>query len=118
MEGKGRVRLMLVALALVAGACGGGSSEDSGDSGSPDDESLPACEQAFKDAGEVSDMQDTHEDLFPAYSACMSLEEWEAADEKYPDAIDGVEPRLYAQNVCSNNQEAIGDTPICEAALE
>ena len=73
------------------------------------------CMQAFEDAANVSEMHDTHEDLFPAYSACSSIEQWEMAHARYPRAIDGGNPVEYAMRVCAGNQEALGDTPICQA---
>ena len=74
-----------------------------------------ACTEAFAMAASISESQDTHEDLFPAYSACTSLEEWEAANALYPAAIDGVAPIRYAMTVCANNQEELRETPICRA---
>ena len=74
-----------------------------------------ACTEAFAMAASISEFQDTHEDLFPAYSACTSLEEWEAANALYPAAIDGVAPIRYAMTVCANNQEELRETPICRA---
>lgn len=73
------------------------------------------CAEAFESAANVSAYQDTHEDLFPAYSACSSVEEWRAADQVYPEAIDGVDPVRYAMTVCASNQQRLGDTPICRA---
>ena len=128
----------LIAL-LLLGACGDGSSDgsiennESGDAGalSPATSTPPryngnnesgdvstACAEAFKNAAAVSEFQDTHEDLFPAYSACKTLDEWKAADVQYPDAIDGVDPVLYAGNVCEGNSARLGDTPICKAIAQ
>lgn len=95
-----------VATLLLLTACGGGAPE--GVSGE--------CASAFEQAAAVSDLQDTHEDLFPAYSACKTLDEWKAADDAYPDAMDGVDPIVYARNVCDSNSARLGSTPICQAA--
>ena len=53
--------------------------------------------------------------LFPAYAACTSIDDWKAADALHPAAIDGVDPVQYAMTVCAGNQEELGDTPICKA---
>ena len=73
------------------------------------------CRKAFRAAAAVDEMRDTHRDLFPAYSACTSLEEWKNADAMFPDAIDGVDPINYARNVCAGNQEELGASAICKA---
>ena len=78
-------------------------------------QTLDPCEQAFADAARVSSYRDTHEDLFPAYSACESVSEWRSANASYPDAIDGWDPVSYAQNVCDSYRQKLGETPICRA---
>lgn len=89
------------------------------DSESPTDSENPivsgACAHAFLEAANVDAMRDTHKDLFPAYSACTSIEEWREADRMYPDAIDGVDPVMYAQKVCAGAQDELRETPICKA---
>ena len=74
-----------------------------------------ACASAFRAAASVSEYRDKHEDLFPAYSACTSIEEWKAANGLYPKAIDGVDPVRYAMTVCANNQRELGATAICQS---
>lgn len=75
-----------------------------------------ACATAFSEAAAVSDLQDTHEDLFPAYSACTTLEEWRAANKAFPDAMDAIgDPVSYASNVCKSYSNRLGGTPICKA---
>jgi hypothetical protein len=78
------------------------------------------CAAAFQIAAAVNEFQATHADLFAAFSACTTLDEWVDADALYPDAIDGVDPVLYATNVCISYPEEIGATAICQAtaALE
>ena len=73
------------------------------------------CARAFATAALVDPLQDRHEDLLPAYTACTSLDEWKVADRLYPAAIDGVEPIRYAATVCAGNRQTIGDSPICRA---
>jgi hypothetical protein len=74
-----------------------------------------ACADAFREAANVDALHDTHADLYPAYSACTSIEEWREADRRYPEAIDGVDPVMYAQNICAGAQDELGKTPICKA---
>ena len=74
-----------------------------------------ACIDAFASAAGVSQYSDTHEDLFPAYSACKSIEEWREAYALHPAAIDGGNPVQYAMMACAHNQAVLGRTPICRA---
>ena len=78
-------------------------------------DTISLCVKAFAAAAGVSDLHDTHEDLFPAYSACSSVAEWRDAYALYPAAIDGGNPIQYARTVCANNQEALRETPMCKA---
>lgn len=73
------------------------------------------CLLAFRTAAAVDDMHDTHQDMFPAFTECKTLEEWVAASEMYPAALDGVDPRMYARNVCRSYEAEVGDSPICQA---
>ena len=74
-----------------------------------------SCEQAFADAARVSSYRDTHEDLFPAFSACKNVSEWKSANALYPEAIDGWDPVDYARNVCDSYRQELGGTEICNA---
>jgi len=78
-------------------------------------EASKSCSEAFEAAAKVNEYQDTHEDLFPAYFACRTIEEWKAASAMYPKAIDGVDPIRYAMNVCAANQARLGAAPVCQA---
>lgn len=73
------------------------------------------CANAFAAAAGVDEYHDTHQDLFPAYSACKGIEEWKAANALYPKAMDGADPVRYAMTVCAYNQGELGTTPICKA---
>ena len=80
---------------------------------------LTECLEAFQAAHEVDPMQDTHADLYPAFHACATLDEWTAANERYPEAIDGADPVTYALNVCESAEaEAVQGSPVCEAVAE
>ena len=119
----------LVALSLPS-ACGGDSTPDvRSNSRSLPSPPTPAtearavqpvvtsaspCMEAFAAAAAVSPYLDTHEDLFPAYAACTSIDDWKAADALHPDAID-IDPVQYAMTVCAVNQEELDETPICKA---
>ncbi|MEX0762056.1 MAG: hypothetical protein WD208_07685 [Dehalococcoidia bacterium] len=61
---------------------------------------LTECERAFEAAAEVPDHQDTVEDLHPAVRTCVSVEDWTAASERFPDALDGVDPVVILRNLC------------------
>ena len=68
-------------------ACSGGGGET-------------ACEKAFSEAADVSDFNDTVEDLDPAVRSCSTVAEWTAASKKHPGALDGVSPLTFLQNRC------------------
>jgi hypothetical protein len=93
----------LVALFALS-ACGGES----------DSSEASACEDAFAEAAQVDEMQDAHSDLWPAFEACGSVEEFAAASDAHPDALDGVDPQTYAENQCASEPEVEG-TPVCES---
>ena len=78
-------------------------------------EDADPCIEAFARAADVSEYSDTPEDLFPAYSACASIDAWKEAYALHPAAIDGGNPVEYATTVCASNQEALGRTSICKA---
>ena len=63
----------------------------------------------------MDEYHDTHKDLFPAYFDCKTIEEWKAANTLYPKAIDGVDPVLYAMNVCAGNFAQLGSSAICKS---
>jgi hypothetical protein len=106
--GRNGAAIVLAGVLVAVGGCG-----------DDDDEVRPseACSQAFADAAAVSEMQDTHEDLFSAYFACETLDDWIAANDEHPDAIDGVDPTMYASTVCEGNEDEIGESPICAALV-
>jgi hypothetical protein len=96
--------LSMAVVALIAAACSSGESS-----------SRTACEQAFYEASQISDFQDTVEDLYPAARACGTVDEWVQANTKYPGAIDGsVSPVLFLQNVCRYGPSTAA---ICPEAL-
>lgn len=71
-----------------------------------------ACDTAFAEAASVSDMEDQLSDLWPAFTACGTLEEFIAASENHPDALDGADPEIYATNQCLY-EPVVEDSPIC-----
>ena len=99
-------------LGLSLSFCTGGGADRASSANSS------GCDKAFEAAAAVNPYQDTHADLFPAYSACQSVAEWRAASRANPDAIDGVDPVNYAMTVCAGNQAQLGNTPICRAVNE
>ena len=78
---------------------------------------LQPCMDAFQAAASVSDVRDTHSDLFPAYFACSNLDDWKKADSRFPNALDGADPIVYARNVCGNTA-SLEDSPVCNAVSE
>lgn len=64
------------------------------------------CRSAFAEAAAVDPMRDTHEDMDPAFIACASLAEFAAASADHPDALDGVDPSLYAETRCEFSENA------------
>jgi hypothetical protein len=118
------IRAFALALAtlLVLSACGGETAEqtEKTDETEPTEQSESgsdeptACEEAFRQAAEVGDMQDTHEDLWPAFQSCSDLQEFTAASEKHPDTLDGADPETYAQNQCQYEPELEGSA-LCDA---
>jgi hypothetical protein len=104
-----RQLVTITALAIMLGGC---ASE--GDAASDSAEAASACEQAFAVAAEVDDMQDTVADIYPALSACETLDEFEAADETHPSALDGADPETYARNACASASDAaVKQAPLC-----
>lgn len=83
---------ILVVLIFLLAACGGSVSNDT--------EELTACEVAFQQAAEVSDMEDTVDDLNQAFVDCQTEEEFIAASDKFPGALDGVDPVTFMNNRC------------------
>jgi hypothetical protein len=86
----------LVLLALTA--CGGGTATGGGAGG--DTGGLSACEAAMQRAAEIDPMQDTVSDLDPAIQQCESLDEFTAAAERFPDALDGGPATTFLSNRC------------------
>lgn len=93
-----------VSIVLLA-ACGSNEAAERGIS--------ETCAEAFEMAASVSEFQDKHSDLFPAFRNCSTKKEWIAASALYPDAIDGVDPVKYAMTVCGSYQTQVGYTALC-----
>lgn len=70
-----------------------------------------ACDEAFAQAAEASDFEDSVSDLYPAVRACDSVEEWVEASEAHPDALDGADPRTFLRNICQG--DAVADAELC-----
>jgi hypothetical protein len=74
------------------------------------------CGSAFAAAAAIGDMEDTVEDLDPAILVCRSVDEWIAASEANPGALDGVDPVVHLTNRClyATNPD-ISWTVLCES---
>jgi hypothetical protein len=71
----------------------------------------PACDTAFAEAaadgpGEVAALE-------AAAEACISLDDWIAADAANPDALAGEDPTVFAENVCDAGG-SVGEAPLCQ----
>ena len=120
-----RLLALPIALALLV-ACG---DDDDSTATIPDETStttteaasgsaLPtdACNRAFAEAAAVDDMHDSVSDLYPAAKACESLDDWTAAHEANPGAIDA-DPATFATNVClygPDEDPDLADAPLCQ----
>jgi hypothetical protein len=72
------------------------------------------CNDAFAEAAAVSDLEDTLEDLEPAVTACTSAEDWTAASDAYPAAVDGADPLVFLANECAYGDQ---ERPLCQEVL-
>lgn len=61
---------------------------------------LSACEMAMLEASTVLSTQDTHENLYPAFLQCNSVDEFIAASKIFPNALDGADEKIYIYNQC------------------
>lgn len=77
---------------------------------------LSDCETAMQAAASVSVMEDQVEDIDPAIRSCKSMDELSAASEKFPAALDGVDPKTFVSNRCRGN-ESLKTTSICQTLL-
>ena len=111
----------LSALLVVLAGC---SSDDDGDETdtvpvetTAEDATLDlptaACDEAFAEAAQVGDVEDTVEDLYPATQACESLADWTAGSETHPDALDGADPEEFAVNVCQFGGAEVAASALC-----
>lgn len=72
------------------------------------------CQEAFKRAAEVDQFRDKHEDLWPAFETCRSVEQFAAASEEHPGALEAdVDPQTYVENQCLY-EAALEAAPLCE----
>lgn len=126
-----RVRSALGVLAtasLLVAACG----DDDGDAGAvptteaaPQDDPTqqtvedeaagglptPACDSAF--AAAAADRPGEIAALEAAVEACISLDDWIAADTGNPDALGGEDPVVFAENVCDAGG-TVAEAPLCQ----
>ena len=88
--GCGCLLICLVAYGVIVGSCNGAKIQEAarGRSSTPAvvlrETATPpprpsSCAEAFEVAAGAMEYQGTHEDLFPAYSVCKSINEWREA---------------------------------------
>jgi hypothetical protein len=78
---------------------------------------LTTCEQKVKDAAAIPSMQDSVGDVDPAIASCRSIQELEAANSKFPTALDGAPVLEYLSNRCQDNI-SIKNSVICSEVLK
>ena len=116
---------MAAAATLMLTGCGGGDDQVPEPTATPPPEAIAteaaptvapsACEAAIQAAAEVDAMQDTHEDVWPAFDACADVEEFSAAVEEYGgERFEGVDPATYVQNQCMSEPQVEG-TSVCQS---
>lgn len=88
-----KLTLALLIFSLLLVGCGGSG-------GTTVEEDLTPCQTVFKEAAEKSDLEDSVDDLNLAFVECETEEEWIAASEKYPAALDGADPITFINNRC------------------
>ena len=103
---------------LIAVGCGSSRESDSGRTNGANETTttLSNCEKAMKAAADVSDMQDTVEDIDPVIRACGSMAEFTAASSKFPKALDGASEEMFVTNRCNYNT-ALQSTAICKSLM-
>ena len=81
----------------------------------PTPEVTAQCDQAFAQAASIGDMEDTVEDLYPAVTACTSIEDWIAGSEANPGALsEAVRPLMFLGNVCGSLNAGLENTDLCQ----
>lgn len=71
----------------------------------------PACDSAFAEA--ASDGPGEVAALEAAAEACISLDDWIAADAANPAALSGEDPAVFAENVCDAGGD-VAEAPLCQ----
>jgi hypothetical protein len=71
-----------------------------------------ACDQAIAQAIAIDPASDTVSAVDGAIAGCPSLEAWETAAQRYPDAFGGLDPAAVASGRCATSAE-LADTPVC-----
>lgn len=103
----------VAAVLLMTSGCGGDDGTGADQSVSAPETASTGCEDAFATAAEVDEPQESQEALWVAFTACADLEEFTAAAEQHPDALDGADPETYVTTEC-RDEPAVGGTPVCD----
>lgn len=91
--------LAVVAVVLFAvTGCGAG--------GSP-------CEHAVRDAAAISGTEDSASILDEAITKCGSLQEFSAATDQFPDALDGADALTFVTNRCAH-EPSVASSSLCD----
>jgi len=75
-----------------------------------------ACLDALREAHSVDSMRDTQSDMYPALSACTTLEGYAYATKMYPDAFGAqLSPELQVVTMCLTwPEEVTAGAPLCD----
>jgi hypothetical protein len=77
---------------------------------------LSDCELAFQEAAAIGSNQDAVEDLDNAVKVCGDEDEWIAASEMFPEALDGADPVTFLENRCTYG-DGLGSSPLCASSV-
>jgi hypothetical protein len=75
-----------------------------------------ACLADMEASAAISDLEDSAEDLWPTFSSCTSLVEWQAAASETGEA-DRIDIDLWVPNQC-DYEPTVFDTPLCRSMTD
>jgi hypothetical protein len=103
MSGKTSILLTLIILAMgvLVAACAASATD-----------SQAACDQAIAQAMAIDPGSDTVQSIDGAVAGCRSVEAWDAAAQRYPDAFGGQDPTDVALTRCAAYPD-LATAPLC-----
>ncbi|PZR55178.1 hypothetical protein DNL40_02055 [Xylanimonas oleitrophica] len=85
----------VAAATILLAGCGGGAEQTEHAV-----EPAQACHEAFAQALEADEMQDSRQALWPAFEECATLDDFAAAASAHPEVLGEVVPETYARTQC------------------